>query len=323
MFAFIQLTRPLNLLMVAFTMVAMRYWVVATLISPFAFELQFPTWKFVLLVLSVVFIAAAGNVINDYFDARIDTINKPDEVIVGYGVSRRVAMAGHFVLSALGIAIGVYLAWSIGKINLAGIHLFCAATLWYYSSIFKRQLFLGNFVVALLAGLVPVIVALYEIPLLSINYSSVLLSRFENSGIDPNLYFKIIFYWILGFAAFAFLLNLLREIIKDMADVRGDKEIGRETLPIVLGYTFTNSILSFLSLVTAGLLAWVYLAFINHRFSLGYFIGFFALPLIAANVMCWMAKTPKNYIWAGNLIKLVMLAGISYSFFIGKMLAES
>ena len=323
MIAFLRLIRPVNLLIIAFTMVAMRYGVIDTLIKPFDFELQFPLWKFVLLVFSVVCIAAAGNVINDYFDARIDSINKPESVIVGFGVPRRVAMVAHFIMSMMGIAIGAYLSWSIGKISLVGIHLFASATLWYYSTVFKRQLMLGNFVVALLAGLVPLTVSLFELPLLSMSYSATLITKFANSGIDPALYFRIIFFWVIGFSVFAFLLNLLREIVKDMADVKGDKEMGRETFPIILGYTYTNIILSTLSAITLGLLIWVYFSFINHSMSLAYFVGFYALPLLAANVLCWVAKDRKIYIWAGNLIKLVMLAGISYSFLIGKMLAES
>lgn len=322
MLAFVRLLRPLNLLMVAFTMVAIRYWVIGTLILPFDFELQLSTLKFSLLVLSVVCIAAAGNVINDYFDAKIDTINKPDEVIVGFGVTRRVAMASHLVLSAIGIAIGIWLAWSIGRINLAGIHLFCAATLWYYSSIFKRQLFLGNFVVAMLAAIVPVIVALYELPLLSQHYSDVLYDKFTPAGIDPGLYLKIIFYWVLGFAAFAFLLNLIREIQKDLADVSGDKENGRETLPIVYGFTFTYWIITALILITTILLAWAYLNFIDHSFSLAYFVVFFGLPLLGSVYFTWNAKDRKHYLWAGNLVKLVMLAGISYSYFIAKLLSD-
>lgn len=320
MWSFIRLTRPVNLLMIAYTMFAMRYWVIRTLISPH-FELQFPTWKFALLVFSVMCIAAAGNVINDYFDAKIDYINKPEEVIIGFGVTRRVAMAAHFVLSAMGIVIGAYLAYSVGRINLAGIHLFCAATLWYYSSIFKRQVLLGNFVIALLAGIVPLTVALYELPLISANYADELLIRFENP-LQATGYIKIIFYWVLGFSLFAFLLNFIREIVKDLADVKGDRENGRETLPIVLGYTYTRIIVTFLVVVTTALLAWAYITQIDHKFSLAYFILFFGLPFTGATVLVWMARNRNWYLWSGNLIKVVMLAGITYSYFIAKLLDD-
>ncbi len=321
MWSFIRLARPVNLLMVAYTMFAMRYWVIGTLIKPAHFEFQFPLWKFSLLVFSVVCIAAAGNIINDYFDAKIDNINKPDEVIVGYGVTRRMAMAGHFVLSAIGILTAVYLSWSIGKINLAGIHLFCAATLWYYSSVFKRQLFLGNFVIALLAGIVPLIVALYDLPILSMYYSTDLIQHFSDPE-QANYYIKIIYYWVLGFAAFAFLLNLIREMIKDLADVKGDRENGRETLPIVLGYLYTNIIITFFILLTSGLLGWVYISQINHSFSLAYFILFFGLPFIVVLALLWLKPEVKMYNWAGNFVKFVMFAGITYSFFIQKMLDD-
>ncbi len=230
-------------------------------------------------------------------------------------------MTGHFVLSALGIAIGVYVAWSIGRINLAGIHLFCAATLWYYSSVFKRQLFLGNFVIALLAGIVPLIVGLYELPLISLNYAEELYARFGDTE-GASFYIKIIFYWVLGFSVFAFLLNLIREIIKDLADVKGDSATGRETLPVVLGYTYTKIIITFLIAVTSGLLAWVYVSQITHEFSLAYFILLFGLPFLVALVILWTGTSRSAYVWAGNLVKLIMVAGVSYSYFIAKLISD-
>jgi 4-hydroxybenzoate polyprenyltransferase len=318
----IRLVRPLNLLIVASTMFAVRYWVIDTLVSPLGFELQLSTFNFILLVISVISVAAAGNAINDYFDSRIDTINKPDEVIIGYGVTRRVAMAAHFILSICGILLGAYLSWKVGRINLVAIHIFSAATLWYYSSVFKKQMLLGNFVVALLAGLVPLVVGLFEIPLLSTRYAAEVVARFEGTAFDPNMYFRIIFNWVLGFAAFAFLLNLLREVQKDFADVKGDRENGRETLPIVMGTTFTKWVVTALILLICALLVYVYYEYINHLFSLAYFAVLLVIPLIASLVVTWAASERKTYLLAGNIVKFVMLAGILYSYFIEKLLAD-
>ncbi len=322
MIQYLKLTRPLNLLMIAFTMFAMRYWVIGALIKPFGFELQLPYWFFCLLVLSVVLIAAGGNIINDYFDTKIDNINKPGAVIVGFGVSRRVAMTSHFVFSAVGIAIGVFLSWQVEHINLAGIHLFCSVALWYYSSVFKRQLLLGNVLVAVLAGIVPIIVALYELPVISIAYGEILTQRFEGSGIDPGMYLKIIFLWIISFALFAFMLNLIREIQKDLADVKGDRENGRATIPVVYGYQFTAVVVTALIAITFGLLAWAYIRFVDHPFSLGYFVIFFGIPMLLSTYLTWTAKDPKGYTLASNLVKFVMIAGVFYSYFIAKLIAE-
>lgn len=319
MWPLIKLTRPLNLLIVVYTMYAMRYGVIGTLIEPAGFTFQFPNLQFALLVLSVVLIAAAGNVINDYFDSKIDTINKPEEVIVGFGVTRRQAMAAHLVMSLMGLALGTYLAWSIGHINLAGIHLFCSATLWYYSSVFKRQFLLGNVVVALLAALVPLMVALYELPLLSLRYSEDLVKHFQSVE-QANFYIKIIYYWVLGFAGFAFLLNLIREIVKDFADIPGDREQGRATLPLVLGYQYTNIALTLLVLITAAMVTWVYVTQIEHIPSLAYFAVFFYLPLASVLFIVWRYPQRNGYIRAGHLVKVVMIAGVTYSFLIKQML---
>jgi 4-hydroxybenzoate polyprenyltransferase len=136
------------------------------------FSHAFSGLLFWLLVASTVLVAAGGNVINDYFDTRIDRVNKPGQVIVGRSVKRRWAMLGHLMLTSLGVLLGAVVAWRSGQWHLVGIPLFAAAGLWLYSIKFKRTFLLGNGLVALLVGLVPLTVGLYEVPALAKVYGT-------------------------------------------------------------------------------------------------------------------------------------------------------
>ena len=117
---------------------------------------------FFLLSLTTVLIAAAGYIINDYFDVKIDRVNNPNEVIIGKHIKRRVAMGAHIVINFLAIILAVFVAYRMGMIKLAAIQVLAVGALWYYSVSFKRQLLIGNIVVAILAALVPFVAGLYE-----------------------------------------------------------------------------------------------------------------------------------------------------------------
>jgi len=212
----IKLTRPLNLAIIALTMWLMMYYVLRPFVEVNGYELQLPTDKFLLLILATVLIAAAGNVINDYFDQRTDRINRPRDIIVGVQVKRRVAMAVHQIFNLAGLCLAFYISWSVGIWKLSIVHFFAAGSLWFYSVQFKRELIIGNVMVALLAALVPILVGIYEIPLLIREYGAEVAQYFKitRPGEDPSVYFKYMFYFIFGYAAFAFALNLIRESAK-------------------------------------------------------------------------------------------------------------
>lgn len=222
MLAFLKLIRLPNLFIIALTQYAMRWgiiypilkWINAylsqtapQLAEQDLFKLQLSEWQFFLLSLSTVMIAAAGYIINDYFDEKIDRINKPVQLIIDKGIKRRVAMGAHMVINFLAITIGVSLAYSIGMWKLGLIYFVSASGLWYYSTTFKRQFLVGNILVAFLTGLVPLMVGLFEIPLLIRQYGTVIAQY--------NINFNIIFNFIAGFSFFAFITTLIREILKD------------------------------------------------------------------------------------------------------------
>ncbi len=312
---FIRLTRPLNLAVIALTMWLMRYYVLRPVVEVNGYELQLSAFYFFLLVLSTVLIAAAGNVINDYFDQRTDRVNKPKNIIVGVHVKRRVAMLVHQLFNLAGLAIAVFVAWKIGIWKLSIVSFFAAGSLWFYSVQFKRDLIVGNVIIAFLAGLVPLLVGLYEIPLLIREYGAEVAAYFTEMrpGEDPAMYFKIMFYFILGYALFAFLLNLIREIQKDMADVKGDMRIGARTIPLVYGIKNAKKITA--SLIVIAMIALLVLQqmVVSDTYSLVYLIIAILLPLAMSLFYNHRAVRRPGFMRAGNYLKIAMLFGILYS----------
>lgn len=293
----------------------MRFFILGEILGHNELELQMAEWQFALLVLSIVLIAAGGNIINDYFDLRADRINKPHRIIIGKHVNRRVAMASHIVFNVVGVLIGGYLAWEVGMWKLVIIHLFAAASLWYYSVIFKRELLIGNIVIALLAALIPLTVGLFEIPLVMDEYAAEVQAFFLeiDPGADPNLFFKILFYFILGFAGYAFLLTLIREIQKDLADVRGDRQVGCRTLPVVIGERRTKLIVMILLGVSCVTILMVAYYLFSDWITMIYTSVFVVLPLIIAGWTTLRADERPKYVTAFSWTKVAMATGLGYA----------
>lgn len=335
MLSFLRLTRPVNLIIIALTMVAMRYGVIAgnlergvgslilalegtvgreQLVLPEGFGPQMPLLHFVLLVLSTVFIAAGGNVINDYFDTRIDRINKPGEVIVGRSVKRRVAMTGHMVLSGIGLVLGAFVAWRSNLLYLALIPAFAIGALWTYSTTFKRRFMIGNGLVATLTALVPLTVGLYEIPLLKRAFDTaqvVTLPTGEALEMEPA--FDQLWIWILAYTAFAFLSTLVRELQKDMADVKGDKANGCRTVPIVWGMGWARGLsLLYIAVLIAGAL-FVRSTLLRDTLSFWYIGLGVVVPLLLSAGFTYSAHQRNEHVQAGLLMKGAMVMAVFYA----------
>jgi 4-hydroxybenzoate polyprenyltransferase len=313
--AFLNLIRWPNLLIVALTMILMRYAVIAPVISKINVELingtggevplslQFPWYYFLILVVATLFITAGGYVINDYFDIKTDLINK-GEVIVSTKISRRQAMMWHNVLNIAGVAAGFFISWKAGYFWMGILFLIVSGLLYFYSASYKRQFLVGNFVVALLTAMVPMLVVIFEWPALYRYYA-------VNAVTPPQL--SIIFYWVGGFAIFAFLTTLTREIIKDIEDFEGDMAYGRNTIPVVTG-TLTARIISILLvLITVGLLYVVWYFFLNDKITLTYISCAIVLPLLYVVYQLIISGTKKHLHNASRIMKIVMIAGVLYS----------
>jgi 4-hydroxybenzoate polyprenyltransferase len=297
-------------------MVLMRYAVLEPVISKVGvilikgsgeeipMSLQFPWYDFVLLVAATVFITAGGYVINDYFDIKTDLINK-GKVIVGTKIPRRQAMMWHNLLNIAGVSTGFYISYKAGYIWLGTLFLVVSGLLYFYSASYKRQFLIGNLVVAILTALVPLLVVFYEWPALYKYYTI-------NAITVPDI--NVIIYWVGGFALFAFMINLTREIIKDIEDFEGDLTYGRNTVPVVIGVLSAKIVSISLIIITIVLLYLTWHFFINDKITLLYLSVTIVLPLLYVILKLVRSSVRKNLHSASRIMKIVMLTGILYSF---------
>jgi 4-hydroxybenzoate polyprenyltransferase len=283
----------------------MRWSIIKPILEINGFQLQFSELNFFFLVLATVVITAAGYVINDYFDTKTDMVNRPETVIIGKKLNRRWAIKLHILLNTLGIGLGTYISFYIGIPILALVFVFITGILWFYSTTYKRQFLIGNIIVAVLTALVPLMVILFEIPLLNKAYGPLL----ESLNAD---FFHIIM-WVSAFALFAFLLSMIREIIKDVEDFEGDSAYGRQTMPIVLGVVNTKIVIITFILTTLFSLLYIYFRFLNDKYTLLYFIVLLIFPMLLLVYRVLSSNSKREYHKASSLSKLIMLAGILYS----------
>lgn len=312
---FFKLIRWPNLLIVALTMILMRYAVIEPVISKISvvlnggngeaipLVLKFPWYDFLILVIATLFITAGGYVINDYFDIKTDLINK-GEVIVGTKIPRRQAMKWHNFLNITGVAAGFYISWKAGYFWMGILFLIVSGLLYFYSASYKRQFLIGNLVVALLTAMVPMLVVFYEWPALY-RYNAL------NTVVPPQL--DLVFYWVGGFALFAFLTTLTREIIKDIEDFEGDMAYGRNTVPVVTGILTSKIISVILILITIALLYIVWNFFLHDKITLIYISCAVVLPLLYVIYQLIMSLGKREFHSASRLMKIIQISGVLYS----------
>jgi len=312
MLDFLRLIRYKNLLIIAVTQYLMRYCIINPILKVSGLELQLDHFHFILLVLSTILITAAGYVINDYFDTGTDMLNRPETVLVGKKINRKMAMLIHILLSILGISIGIYLSFKIHILALGVAYILASGVLWFYSTTYKRQFLIGNLIVAIFTGMVPFVVALFEVPLLNQQYKEVLLHL--------NMNFNNILGWVGGFSFFAFLSTLVREITKDIEDFKGDRAFGRNTIPVVLGIRTSKIIIVCLIGFNIFSLLFIYFKHLLYNnngqidfLTLSYFLVLLIIPFIILAYLVIKAEEKEHYHRASLLTKLIMLAGILYS----------
>jgi 4-hydroxybenzoate polyprenyltransferase len=331
--AFIKLIRLPNLLIIVLTQYAIRFGIIYPFIYKFSggqvingVGLQMTELDFFLLSLSTVMIAAAGYIINDYFDVRVDRVNRPDKIIVGKHLKRRIAMGSHVVINSIAIIIAGYLAYRIGEWKLIFIQILSAGALWYYSIIFKKQVLMGNVVVALLAGLVPFVSGLYELFLQHASIDSTVNTLLFYMEVDTpfdqiEYSFKVvlrnIMYWVLGFSLFAFMSTMVREIIKDIEDYEGDKKYFSNTLAVVYGKEKSKLVAQLIAIIMIALIG--YLQYIQLQSkdmaSFMYFLFAIQVPLAYVIYKLKLAKEKIDYTKLSRTMKIIMLMGIVYTAF--------
>jgi 4-hydroxybenzoate polyprenyltransferase len=233
-------------------------------------------WKLLILASSTAIIAGAGYIINDYYDIKIDLINKPDRVVIGKDIGRRYALLFHSMLSFSGVALGFLLGWRLGL-----IHILSSFILWWYSNSLKRQPFVGNFMVALLTGL------------------SVMLI---------NVLYDLTDSFVIIYSLFAFFMTLVREIIKDMEDLKGDNTFGCKTLPIIWGIRKTKVVVYFL--LTLFSIIVVLINAIYTQMPFYYFLVFLFVPLSIFLFGFMRADTKRDFYLLSQWCKVIMVLGV-------------
>ncbi len=302
----IQLLRIQNLIIISLTLYLMRWFIIYPVLSAHGLELQVSNMEFTRIALAIVFIAAGGYVINDYFDRPVDQINHPGKVIAGVHVSCQTVLLLYSVFTLTGSILGTFISIHLRLPFLSFIYLFTALLLFLYSYKIKKVFLAGNIVIALLTAFVPLMVILYEIPLLKRNNSV----NFENIIIIVGI-----------FSIFAFLTNYTREVIKDIEDIKGDQQAGRKTIPSVLGIFWSKAIAIICNLVIIILITCIYCTrlqyiTINEKdyLSLVYFVLFIIIPLIIMIYLIIISKRKSEFRNVAHILKFVMVSGLFYSF---------
>ena len=309
---YLQLLRVGNLTFVAILLYVMEKWVATPLLQLEQFGELMPWWILTLLIVSVVGIAAGGYVINDYFDVKIDRINRPDNLVVTRIISRDTAMLLFYGLTAVGVIAGTVVAWWAHSWTLLFTYVVIPGLLWFYSASYKRMFLVGNLVVAFASAIVPLLVAIANADYLHHLYQNAL----AYSPIVGELYV-----WTGGFAIFAFLLTWVREIVKDIEDIEGDREMECRTLPIVWGDKVAKIIATILLVVIATLIVYILFAVLpfSHEWKslpTRYVVFGLIVPILCSIVLLWAANNRTEYHRVQTIIKFAMFMGMLFSYVI-------
>lgn len=295
--AFFKLVRLPNLFFMALTQVLFQFCIYNTLYKDTVPPNDL--FRFVLLVGASLFIAAAGYIINDYFDINIDEVNKPDKMVVDKLISRRWAIAWHFMLSTSGVLLTVIALPFLQKWYLVLANILCVVLLWFYSTNFKKQLLTGNIVISLLTAWTILIIFFSKFGLAD---------AFGSGNTSHHRFFRL----ALLYAGFAFIISLIREAIKDMEDMHGDAKYGCRTMPIVWGINATKvyAAVWLVVLISVLIILQVYVLQFKWWLAIGYSVIAIVAPLVVILIKLRTSVSPKDYHQLSSLTKLVMLTGI-------------
>ena len=292
---YLKLIRYQNLFMLALTQLLFRYGFLELQNIPLALAY----WQYFLLVLATVCIAAGGYIINNIFDVDTDSVNKPENMIVGHFISESKAYNLYIGFTVIGVAIGFYLSNVIEKSSFASIFIVIAATLYFYATSLKQSLIIGNIIVALLLSFSVTIIGIFDL--------------YPMTNVENRSVMGLLFGILLDYAIFAFIINFIREIVKDLQDFEGDSREGMNTLPIVFGVKRTAKLVFGLSSIPIILI----LNYINtNLFATGLIFGtlygliFILAPLLYFTTKIWSANSKKEFQHLSTILKWILFFGI-------------
>lgn len=292
---FLKLIRYQNLLMLAFMQLLFRYAFLKQQDIPLALS----DWQYGLLVLSTVLLAAAGYVINNIYDVGTDTINKPNNVVVGKGITETAAYNIYIALNVSGVAIGFVLSNIIQRPTFASLFILIASLLYFYATTLKQIMILGNFVVALLLSVSVLIIGVFDL--------------FPATTHENQAQMASLFAILTDYALFAFMINFIREIIKDIEDVNGDYNMGMNTLPVAIGINRASKIalgLAIIAFILSALYSNTYFMQNGLYITILYAFVTVLAPLLYFIVKLFSAKTQKDFHHLSTILKLILFFGI-------------
>lgn len=302
--AWLKLIRAKNLVIIALTQFFVRYF----LIKPFFFNYKFALHhslsdiEFFILVLATWCIAAAGYIVNDYFDIDIDRVNRPEKMMIGRVFGRMEAFRLHLAFNASGVVLGFIAAWLAGNIRLGFILVIAAGTLWFYAKAFKKIFLLGNIAVGLVTSLAILVTLFFETGLFG-NPDELILKAAYDEMMIPS---------VLAYALFAFMTTVIREIIKDAEDVEGDRQFDCKTVPVVLGLKGAKWMVVILCILLVAMLVVVQARFFreNQFIKISYILIAAQLPMMAFIFSLVPATSKEDFSKLSEGMKVVMLLGI-------------
>lgn len=301
MLSYLKMVRPVNLLIVAVTQYLVLFFLIRPMMLLNQCDLMTSHFDFALFVLSHVLLAAAGYAINDYYDTRIDSVNKPSKNVLLNGVAPKNAVTINYVFNAVACLLGFYCGWKIGFFKLGFLPLIVALALYFYALKYKRQFLVGNLVVAIVVAYSILVVWLYQF--FAIKSDPVVFTAMMNS-------FMPITWFVTGFAAFAFLTTLIREIIKDIEDIEGDRADGCNTAPIKLGIKRTKQMVAGIIIFIMLLLAFAqFMLYADYTLTCWYLMVVQGM-LIFVLIKLMMAQEKADFHFLSVFAKFVMVAGL-------------
>lgn len=278
--------------MVFLSMFLTKYFLIESFIStPLLSDIDF-----IILTTSILLITMGGYLINDIYDIESDKINKPGKVYISRIISIKSGLFLYFLTSITGLILGFYLSINKNLNHLSGFFIVTVILLFIYTKILKKLPLIGNIIVALLVSLPIFLVYEFDHSMISIK------------DIFDNLFLSIIIFFYL---LFAFLTTLIREIIKDLQDIKGDNKFKLKTLPILIGNKRTINFVVFLSFLLQLLLLLVLIDSFKNDYYL-ILIFSITLSLLVAYLIYKLRVPFKNnpYQLLSSLMKIIMLVGV-------------
>ncbi|MBA4198404.1 MAG: ubiquinone biosynthesis protein UbiA [Chitinophaga sp.] len=298
--AFLKIIRWPNLVFIALTQVMFFYCIAVPALHAAGLKPILSNGMLALLTFSSLLGAAGGNIINDYFDLNIDKINKPEKVIVEKYISRRWIIFWHLLLSVASIIIGIYISYKTRILWIAFANLSCVVLLFLYSVSLKKKFLVGNILVSALSAWLIMVVSLIEFSVF-----------IHVSSTDFFALRKIMRLGIL-YTCFAFVISLVREVVKDMEDMEGDRRYGCTTMPIVWGVNAAKVFVAvwLIVLIAALVILQLYAVTFGWWISIFYSVILIIAPLVYIFRQLFAAYSPQQFHSLSSVIKLVMFTGI-------------